>query len=318
MRTTLLVCACALTAISPSASADGIAVVPLAATGDVPAEELEQIADAVAAELRARGHDVLLPSDARVGIERGSPGCMAAPRISCMAEGLYGMQWSSFVGGRVIREPDGQTSISLELYETRGARQIAAQQRRGPVSERAQSLLLAREAAVAILESLARGARRALVHVISRPNGATLRVRGGAVGRTPWTGHLAPGHVSLQLDLEGYEAAERELELEPGGAEELVVELERDPGSSSPGPGRPIVGPLLLGIAGLALLAVDAVVLATSRCDQEAPDGTCLRGERASVVPVILVGAAGVLSIGGGLTWFLLGGSSEPEDGSVR
>lgn len=318
VRTTLLACACALTAAPAAAPADEIAVVPLAATGDVPAGELGQIADAVAAELRSRGHDVLLPSDARTGIEQHSPGCMSAPRVSCMAEGLHRMRWPRFVAGRVTREAEGRVSISLELYESAGARQVAAELRTGPVAEGGRSLLLARDATAAILETLARGARRALVHVRTRPNGATLRVGDHAVGRTPWTGHLAPGHVSLRLVLAGYETAERELQLEPGGAEELVVDLERDRGSSTSAPGRPIVGPLLLGIAGLALLAADAVVLATTRCDDEAADGTCLRGKTVSAAPVILVGTAGVLAVGGAVTWFLLGGSSEPQEAGAR
>lgn len=53
--------------------------------------------------------------------------------------------------------------------------------------------------------------------------------RSGAVGRTPFLGNLPPGKHTLWITREGYTEVEKVIEIEPGKAHNVQVELERAP-----------------------------------------------------------------------------------------
>ena len=67
------------------------------------------------------------------------------------------------------------------------------------------------------------------IEVISNVPGADVyidRQEIGAIGRTPYTGHLKPGKHTLWVQKAGYEATRKEIEVEPGTANTHSVNLE--------------------------------------------------------------------------------------------
>ena len=90
--------------------------------------------------------------------------------------------------------------------------------------------------------------------------------------------------------------------------------------ATSDGGGRPIVGPIVLGVAGLAALGVLTVGLVGSGCQEEDATGACVEERELSTAPAILYGALGGAAVIGAILWFALGGSgdaSEPSDVDV-
>jgi len=67
------------------------------------------------------------------------------------------------------------------------------------------------------------------IEVVSNIPGADVfidRLEIGAIGRTPYTGHLKPGKHTLWVQKAGYEATRKEIEVEPGTATSHTVNLE--------------------------------------------------------------------------------------------
>ncbi|HEX7508414.1 MAG TPA: PEGA domain-containing protein [Polyangia bacterium] len=67
------------------------------------------------------------------------------------------------------------------------------------------------------------------IEVISNVPGADVfidRQEVGAIGRTPYTGHLKPGKHTLWVQKAGYEVAHKDVEVEPGTANTHTVNLE--------------------------------------------------------------------------------------------
>ncbi len=63
------------------------------------------------------------------------------------------------------------------------------------------------------------------VTVLSTPEGATVTIDERAVGVTPWTGEIAPGHHKLKLYLQGYQDALRDFDQPPSRAIDVPVTL---------------------------------------------------------------------------------------------
>jgi hypothetical protein len=67
------------------------------------------------------------------------------------------------------------------------------------------------------------------IEVVSNVPGADVfidRQEIGAIGRTPYTGHLKPGKHTLWVQRVGYETAQKEIEVEPGTATTHTINLE--------------------------------------------------------------------------------------------
>jgi tetratricopeptide (TPR) repeat protein len=64
------------------------------------------------------------------------------------------------------------------------------------------------------------------VTILSRPEGATVRIDDRPVGVTPWTGELNPGRHALRLRLEGYVDARQRFELLAHRSLDVSVTLE--------------------------------------------------------------------------------------------
>jgi tetratricopeptide (TPR) repeat protein len=92
------------------------------------------------------------------------------------------------------------------------------------------------------LEARLRERRVQQVTVLSRPSGATVVLDGKAVGQTPWTGDIEPGHHVAVIKSEGYADGTGDFTLAPEHAMDVEVPLARPPssGPQSPEPPGPI------------------------------------------------------------------------------
>lgn len=101
------------------------------------------------------------------------------------------------------------------------------------------------------------------------------------------------------------------------GATDTGVTLAAGPGEPAD-TSRPVVGPLLLGTAGLGALAVVGVGLLQEGCVEEDAAGACLEERQLSTSSALLYGGVGVAALAGAILWFALGGGpDEPEEGDV-
>ena len=155
----------------------------------------------------------------------------------------------------------------------------------------------ATDVAAAIARYEARLAKKGVqqVTVLSTPSGATVSVDEATLGITPGTFDLPPGHHRLTLLLRGYEDASTEFELAPDRAQDVVLALSRSATPAEPN--------------GLAAVA------ATPTTPPPAPPETH-QAEPAhgglGVWPWVVTGA-GVVALGGALTFELLRASAEKD-----
>ncbi|MBI2896730.1 MAG: PEGA domain-containing protein [Deltaproteobacteria bacterium] len=288
-----------------------VAVVRLVATGPVLEADLAAASDAVAAELRLSYSEVLLPADAAAGIERAQPGCLTAPGARCLGRALEDMGWPMFVSGRVTRS-GASTEVTLELFESRTGRSLARASRETTAADRAGLVALGRVLVRDLARGVEAGRRVAHLAVDSDPEAATVTVNGRMVGRTPWAGDLEPGRATLVVELSGRVRQSRDLDLAAGESERVVLTL---PGSTAAARRRPLVGPLLLGVAGLGLIVLDAVTLAARGCTGTGAAGTCAR---IAPVPFAVYGLGGVAAVGGAFLWYFFGGQPDAAEVSAR
>ncbi len=64
-----------------------------------------------------------------------------------------------------------------------------------------------------------------VLHIKSRPPGATIRIDGQAVGATPWTGKVEPGRRQVDLELAEHRPQTRDVVMVLGGEERLSIAL---------------------------------------------------------------------------------------------
>jgi hypothetical protein len=81
---------------------------------------------------------------------------------------------------------------------------------------------------------------------------------------------------------------------------------------------RPIVGPLILGIAGIGAIVAVVTAAVIASCDERYADGACRNGDRLSPLAAGLYGTAGGLALTGAVLWLVLGGRSEGPTGDAR
>ncbi len=73
-----------------------------------------------------------------------------------------------------------------------------------------------RQAAQQCVDRVTASLARPILELKSTPTGATVRIDGRLVGKTPWRGGVEPGRRQLDLELEGYEPLSRVLNAEHG------------------------------------------------------------------------------------------------------
>jgi hypothetical protein len=105
------------------------------------------------------------------------------------------------------------------------------------------------------------------IEVVSNVPGANVfidRQEIGAIGKTPYTGHLKPGKHTLWVQKAGYEIAKKEIEVEPGTASTHTVNLELNSYGTLKAGGKAGEGGRLL---------VDGAPACTLPCEQQLKPG---------------------------------------------
>jgi len=117
-------------------------------------------------------------------------------------------------------------------------------------------------------------------------------------------------------DAEGVRDAEARVEIlrgrqqSAGGDEGLADESAGDEDSG----GRAILGPVLVGVAGLGLLAVPVVGALTAGCTAEDMDGNCIQETQFDAGIAGLFIGLGVAALTVAVIWFLVSGPDDDSD----
>jgi hypothetical protein len=153
---------------------------------------------------------------------RLDPALEACGTLSCLSQVARASQGRAALIS-LSRNGDGSNSLLLVLVDANGG---SAQAR-------------ARIGAAGIAEALAATwketslslalAGDSMIHVESRPAGASVWLDGAPAGSTPFARQVAPGKHSVLLKLDGFVAEERTAIAQPGKAERIQLTLRRAP-----------------------------------------------------------------------------------------
>jgi hypothetical protein len=194
-------------------------------------------------------------------------------------------------------------------------------------------------AALTIALGMAR-ARQAMgpgpwLRVDGDPRGAVVVIDGTDRGVVPFEGRVEPGTRSVVVRLTGYQTEERSVTIPASTDEPVLLEVHLAPTPTSPpSPAippeqprpaqpptpvdpptqRPIIGPLVLGVVGVAGVAIAAYGALPEDCDTVSSSAKCLAGERTAPVPTITFAAIGLGALTAAVLWYLLGAQPVQPD----
>jgi len=324
---TAVALAAALT-FSNVAQAETFALLAPTGADDISPATRASAIDALLVALRTSGHRPTLPAEvARQLSAAHSPACLALDCARSVISALHvngvveTVLWSNGSGG--VRE------VVVSIVRAGGAESSGtAAVGNGDVGAAARAAL------TQALSSAGTAAPPVRVTVRVSPRGAALTLDGRPLGQAPWQGLLPTGQHVLVAGHVGFLIERRELDLRSGPVE-LAMELARDPdadadadadgnaddgtaddraargGGGQNSSGRAVVGPIVLGAVGIALLGFDVAALVYA--GGEPPVGI----ERSlDPLPFVLYGAAGIGALTGALLWWLLSGGGDSNDGA--
>lgn len=302
-------------AVAPAARADSAVVVHLNTDLALSPAERGEVLATVASALEAHGIDARGAEGLPAGARCPERECLVAARQAARAD------WAVVVA---LWEGSGEDPRTLAIGLVGGD----GVEYGGSAAVGGGDLAAAAREAVRQARARARLGPGPWLFIDGEPEGASVRVDGELVGQLPWRIWVKPGLHSVEVSAPGRQTWAQEVRIpdDAGATTRLTARLAAlgDPGRQVGGAasregrsGAPeergrgvwgVMGPVLLGAAGLAALGYDAVVLARAGCDQRAEDGTCLVGRRLRTVPFALYGVGGVAAVAGAVLWLVLGG----------
>jgi hypothetical protein len=228
-------------------------------------------------------------------------------------------------------DPPAPSTVFVTLVGRRGDRY--------PGKARVQNADLARATKDALLDarSLQLLGPGPWLRVRGKPEGANVILDGKLVGTVPYRATVSSGRHTLEVRFEGLRPhaqtvdippnATRQVEIEadlaprPGDAQSATAAAETTPADAQldhadEGASRPIVGPLILGGAGLALIVADVVYLGSAGCRDHDDKGVCLERREVDKGWAIAWGALGLGAVSGALLWHLLGRQANEHEES--
>jgi len=171
------------------------------------------------------------------------------------------------------------------------------------------------------------------------PPGAIVTIDGTDEGVLPFQGRVPPGDHLLRIHLTGHRPHEQPLQVAPGAATEMTLEVRLSPETAparvtpprrtgptgptpprnghEPGSGRAVVGPVILGVVGLAGMAIAGVRLAMGEtCNRRGASGACLELDEPNMPFVALYGGLGIAAVAVAVVWFALSGGTDGAEES--
>jgi hypothetical protein len=168
------------------------------------------------------------------------------------------------------------------------------------------------------------------LRVRANPEGSQIMLDGKLAGSAPYRAPITSGHHTLEVRFEGRRPHVQSVDVPPNAARQIEIEVDlavqsdvsaaataanvaAGEGHERRGTGS-IVGPIILGGAGLALVAYDVIALASSGCERREPTGACTKKSQINAAPAAIFGAVGVGAIAGAAVWYLLGQPDAPTE----
>jgi hypothetical protein len=170
------------------------------------------------------------------------------------------------------------------------------------------------------------------LRIRGEPEGAEVVLNGKLVGTVPYRAPVESGRHTLEVRSGGHRAHVQTVDVPPSAARQVEVDIDlppkvvdghpdaEDPGlepdAAEPpvGSGRPIVGPLILGGLGVAVIATDIALVLSSGCQRSDSRGTCLEHRSIQKAPALVIGGVGFAAIAGAALWYLLGGDPDSAE----
>lgn len=168
------------------------------------------------------------------------------------------------------------------------------------------------------------------------PEGAQVLLNGKLAGTLPYRAAIEPGRHTVEVRSTGYRPEVQSVDVPPNATRQVELQVTlpargarhgqvsagapavadaeaaaaADPDSSG---SRPLVGPLLLGAAGVGLITADLVLVLGSDCEHRNSQGACERGYEVDDALAITWAAIGASAIVSAVLWHILGGDDPPK-----
>jgi hypothetical protein len=313
----LLLLLLALLCVSPRAFAETAILLPPKGDDSLSAERLKAN-EVLSQALQAQGLRIVARTDAAARL--GSAAASECDSVDC-APALIEAANADVAAALAVwaaGDPPAPNAVFVTLVGRRGDRY--------PGKSRVQNGDLARATKEALLDA------RALqllgpgpwLRVRGTPDGASVVLDGKLVGTVPYRAPINTGRHTLEVRFEGLRPHTQTVDIPPNAtrqvevdaqlaarpsdslavtAAEADVQNQSDAGTVR----RPVIGPLILGGVGLALLVVDVAYLGSAGCREHDAMGVCLERGEVDKGWAIAWGGVGLAAITGAVFWHVLG-----------
>jgi len=152
-----------------------------------------------------------------------------------------------------------------------------------------------------IVSSLNRIGPGPWVSISSNPPGAEVWLDGVPKGRTPYFAAIKPGRHVLEVQGDNARTIKRSLDIPRTASQPIGVEVDFRGRSSADS--RPLVGPIIMGSAGIVCAGIAVGALLSKDCALKSETGECLQGDRIKDGYVWGYAGVGAALIAGALVW---------------
>jgi hypothetical protein len=223
-------------------------------------------------------------------------------------------------------EPPAPSTVFVTLVDRSGARFPGrARVDRGDLARAVKDALLDARA----LQLLGPGP---WLRIRGEPEGAEVVLNGKLVGTVPYRAPVDSGRHTLEVRSGGHRAHVQTVDVPPSASRQIEVDVDlppkavdghpdtEDPIDDEPvaveptGSGRPIVGPLILGGLGVAVIATDIALVLSSGCQRSDSRGTCLEHRSIQKAPALIIGGVGFAAVAAAALWHVLGGDPDSPE----
>jgi hypothetical protein len=309
----LLIGSSAASAAEPGTSKERLAIVRMDFGGNVPPPLRRALGDRLMVGLQAVAFEVLRPGPEVVA--GGGRDCSTADCWRQMAESLG----VSYLVRAAVEENDKTFAITIELISGRTGIVVGTNRERCEIcgaEEVSEKMNLAAATLRSRLEAIAQAPSRFVIR--TRPDGASVKLDGRVVGRSPVDVSLTAGPHQVVIEREGFSPLERELVVTSGVDETLDLDLIRLPtdfpyrvlGWSAIGAG------VALAVSGIYVLSMDGDEV-TCSVNQKDPMGHCPRVYKTNLLGASLLGLSAVSATLGGV-WLYLAQPQETSPSDER
>jgi hypothetical protein len=282
--------------------------------------EREQAEAALAQALESEGTHIVSQTQAEDRVGGAAASCTGS---GCVAELVRGAGADAALELMVRALPNATSAMTVEvLLVDRTGRRFPGS---SPVADRD----FARAARDALFDarSLQLLGQGPWLRVRSAPSGAQVLLDGHPMGSTPTRAAVRAGRHTLEVRVEGLRPHVQTVDIPADPSRQIEIGADLAPRGQSSGvladrdaratranergTDRPVLGPMLLGAAGAALVAYEVIPIAGDSCEHIDDSGACAERSTINRSTAVALGALGVAAMAGGLLWHIFGGDDE-------